>query len=116
MLNFIGRAFKGIMSFIIVILLILIVISGFVLLEQNPRLAILVWFIGLLTLILIFGFISVFLNIDTNLQSIVDHGFIISGDKIVIGGHSSETWLGEKIQDYATKELSSSKNSLKNNS
>ena len=84
MVKFISKAFKEIFSVIIWIALILVVVAGFIFLDNSPLLALLVWVVGLLMIILSAGLIGTFININTNLQKIIDQGFIISKNKITL--------------------------------
>jgi hypothetical protein len=78
MLDFIGQAFKGIFTVIVVIALIVVVIGGFIFMSNSPLLGFLTWVGGFLFIILSAGLVSIFLNIDTNLQKLVDQGNKIS--------------------------------------
>jgi len=69
MLELIGKAFKWIFSTIIIIAFLVILIFGMVLMERgSPELGLLVLCVGLFVIILSAGLISIFINIDKNIQ------------------------------------------------
>jgi hypothetical protein len=97
MTNFIGSAFKGIFTFIIVVALILVIVAGgYVISEINTMLGILTWVIGLIFIVLSFGLVSIFINIDTNLQKIINEGVFINKKKIYKSGGDNNTWICSK--------------------
>jgi hypothetical protein len=72
MLDFIRETFKGLFTVCIWIVLILIGVGGLTLLETNPLPAFAIWGIGFMFIILSAGTVSIFINIDENIQYIRD--------------------------------------------
>jgi hypothetical protein len=68
MLNFINTIFRGIFQFFIVIALIGVAIGGFIGLASNPLIGFLILVGGFFLVILTCGLVSMFINIDANLQ------------------------------------------------
>ena len=71
MLDFIGSVFKGIVSFLIVIALIAVLVGGFIVMQNSFLLALLVWVGGFISIVLAFGMISIFVEINENLKILI---------------------------------------------
>ena len=100
MTKFIGNAFKGIFNFIIVVELILVVIAGGYAISIGGRgstmIGIIIWAIGLVFIIISYGLVSIFINIDTNLQKIINEGVFINKKRLYKSGGDTDTWICNK--------------------
>ena len=90
MLDFIGSVFKGIVSFLIIIALIAVVIGGFVMVSNSFLLALLVWVGGFVTIVLSFGLVSIFVEMNENLKILIDK-FPKTGSILSQGNTSNKT-------------------------
>jgi len=78
MLNFINSAFKGLFTFIVWVLIIVVVIGGFLVIDTSPVMSFLIWIGGIIIVILSAGLVSMLIKINENLQKIVDQGIILN--------------------------------------
>jgi RNA polymerase subunit RPABC4/transcription elongation factor Spt4 len=91
MLDFISSVFKGIVSVIIVIALIAVLIGGCIMLSNSFWLALLVWVGGFIAIVLSFGLISIFIEMNENLKILILRtGNTSTGNASSSGIHTNE--------------------------
>ena len=118
MLKSIGGAFKGLIIIFFVILFILIsYLAYYVGNRLGIQWGLLTWFLCLIFIIFIFGFISIISNIDTNLQKIVKYGFKISGNNIFLGNKNSpeEAFVDDFKDELVNKKFNQKNTKVCNN-
>jgi len=71
MLDFIGSVFKGVVSFLIVIALIAVLVGGFIVISTSFWFSLLVWVGGFIFIVLTFGMISIFIEMNENLKILI---------------------------------------------
>jgi len=71
MLDFIGSVFKRVISVIIAIALIAVLIGGFVVMSNSFLPGLLVWVGGFIAIVLFFGMLSIFVEINDNIKILI---------------------------------------------
>jgi hypothetical protein len=78
MVDFIRKSFRGLFTFVVIITIICIIIGGIILSGINPIFGLLTLVIGFILIISFFGIISIFINIDKNLDILVNNNININ--------------------------------------
>ena len=82
MLDFMGAAFKGLFTFLIIIAFIGIFVFGIMSLSNSLMLALLIWIGGSISLILTAGLVSIFISMKDNLDTL-NYNMALIKDKIL---------------------------------
>jgi len=97
MLDFIGDIFKGIFTFIVILALILVAISGIFMLSQSILLAIAVWVGGFILVILSAGLVSIIISMKDYLQFIALKVDSLNSKYSTLQNNSQETNISPVI-------------------
>jgi len=113
MLDFINSAFKGLFTFIVWVLMIIVIIGGFLVITTSPLISFLIWIGGLIIIILSAGLVSMLIKMNENLQLIIDHGIFLNKTGTYANSTGNVNIQGFKYYDNNVDFQNINENSIK---